>query len=197
MDSVRQMLARLRETVDRHIWVSQYGMGTVGNGSTSMGGLLRSQDIATQANIALLSAADNDDYSFIDQNFQPESLQTWGKRGAVINVEMRRYQEFVLKGLAADGYTVIDADDCDPDETKEVVQEVKAASKELYAGQCQGVSKSDDVSDAELKKLQEKRVKTQEERYQQRKGELSRRYEVEVTPELVEKDDDGWYPQLR
>ncbi|MBD2479589.1 plasmid replication protein, CyRepA1 family [Anabaena sp. FACHB-83] len=197
VDSVRQMLARLRETVDRHIWVSRYGMGTVGNGSTSMGGLLRSQDIATQANIALLSAADNDDYSFIDQNFQPESLQTWGKRGAVINVEMRRYEEFVLKGLAADGYTVIDADDSDPDETKEVVKEVKAASKELYSGQCLGVSESDDVSDAELKKLQEKRVKTQEERYQQRKGELSRRYEVEVTPELVEKDDDGWYPQLR
>ncbi|MHC5772071.1 MAG: plasmid replication protein, CyRepA1 family, partial [Nostoc sp.] len=99
VNSVRQMLARLRETVDRHIWVSQYGMGTVGNGSTSMGGLLRSQDIATQANIALLSASDNDDYSFIDQNFQPESLQTWAKRGAVINVEMRRYREFVLKGL--------------------------------------------------------------------------------------------------
>ncbi|MBD2492113.1 hypothetical protein [Aulosira sp. FACHB-615] len=197
MDSVRQMLARLRETVDRHIWVSRYGMGTVGNGSTSMGGLLRSQDIATQANIALLSAADNDDYSFIDQNFQPESLQTWGKRGAVINVEMRRYQEFVLKGLVADGYKIIDADDSDPDETKEVVKEVKAASKELYSGQCLGVSESDDVSDAELKKLQEKRVKTEEERYQQRKGELSRRYEVEVTPELVEKDDDGWYPQLR
>ncbi|MBU7585527.1 MAG: DUF3854 domain-containing protein [Nostoc sp. TH1S01] len=197
VDSVRQMLARLRETVDRHIWVSQYGMGTVGNGSTSMGGLLRSQDVATQANIALLSAADNEDYSFIDQNFQPESLQTWGKRGAVINVEMRRYQEFVLKGLAADGYTVIDASDSDPDETKEVVKEVKAASKELYSGQCLGVSESDDVSDAELKKLQEKRVKTEEERYQQRKGELSRRYEVDVTPELVEKDDDGWYPQLR
>ncbi|WP_323808783.1 hypothetical protein [Nostoc sphaeroides] len=26
---------------------------------------------------------------------------------------------------------------------------------------------------------------------------MSRRYEIEVTPDLVEKDDDGWYPQLR
>jgi hypothetical protein len=26
---------------------------------------------------------------------------------------------------------------------------------------------------------------------------LSRRYEIDVTPDLVEKDDDGWYPQLR
>jgi hypothetical protein len=32
---------------------------------------------------------------------------------------------------------------------------------------------------------------------QARKAELSRRYEIDVTPELVEKDDDGWYPQLR
>ncbi len=197
VNSVRQMLARLRETVDRHIWVSHYGMGTVGNGSTSMGGLLRSQDIATQANIALLSAADNQDYSFIDSNFQPESLQTWGKRGAVINVEMRRYRESVLKGLEVDGYTVIDADDSNPDETKEVVLEVKAASQELYSQECLGVSQSEDVSDAELKKLQEKRVRTPAERYQQRKAELSRRYEINVTPELVEKDDDGWYPQLR
>ncbi|MDZ7956269.1 hypothetical protein [Nostoc sp. DedQUE09] len=48
-----------------------------------------------------------------------------------------------------------------------------------------------------MKKLQDKRAKTKTERHQQRKAELSRRYEVDVTPDLVEKDDDGWYPQLR
>lgn len=53
------------------------------------------------------------------------------------------------------------------------------------------------LSGAELKKLQDKRAKTKTERHQQRKGELSRRYEIDVTPELVERDDDGWYPQLR
>ncbi|WP_191762167.1 hypothetical protein [Komarekiella delphini-convector] len=46
------------------------------------------------------------------------------------------------------------------------------------------------MSDAELKKLQDKRAKIPTERHQQRKAELSRRYEVEVTPDLVEKDDD-------
>jgi hypothetical protein len=195
VNSVRQMLARLRETVDRHIWVREWGMGRVGNGSTSMGGLLRSQHVATQANIALLSAADNADLSFIDQNFQPESLQTWGKRGCVINVEMKRYQESVLKGLVEDGYTIIDALDSDDD--GEILNEVKAASQELYAAECQAIANSPDLSDAQLKKLQDQRAKTPAERHQQRKSELSRRYEVEVTPELVEKDDDGWYPQLR
>ncbi|MBW4565222.1 MAG: hypothetical protein KME32_29865 [Mojavia pulchra JT2-VF2] len=201
-----QLLARLRETVDRHIWVSRYGMGTVGNGSTSIGGLLRSQHVATQANIALLSAADNQDYSYIDSNFQPESLQAWGKRACVINVEMKRYQEFVLRGLVADGYTVIDAPDADSDEGGEIIKEVKAASNELYSGELKAIARSavpeaiadsDDISDAQLKKLQNQRAKTPAERHQQRKAELSHRYEVEVTPELVEKDDDGWYTQLR
>ncbi len=107
-------------------------MLVVGNGSTSIGGLLRSQHIATQANIALLSAADNDDYSYVDQNFQPESLQTWGKRGSVINVEMRRYRESVFAGLVEDGYTIIDASDADNDESGAVIESVIAASEQLY-----------------------------------------------------------------
>ncbi|WP_375443277.1 plasmid replication protein, CyRepA1 family [uncultured Nostoc sp.] len=197
VNSVRQMLARLRETVDRHIWVREWGMSFVGNGSTSIGGLLRSQHVATQANIALLSAADNDDYSYVDQNFQPESLQTWGKRGSVINVEMRCYRESVLAGLVEDGYTVIDALDADDDESGAVIESVKAASEELYASECKAIANSDELSQTELKKLQDKRAKTKTERHQQRKAELSRRYEVEVTPDLVKKDDNGWYPQLR
>nr|WP_322720426.1 hypothetical protein [Nostoc sp. ChiQUE02]MDZ8233489.1 hypothetical protein [Nostoc sp. ChiQUE02] len=147
--------------------------------------------------IALLSAADNDDYSFVDQNFQPESLQTWGKRGSVINVEMRRYRESVLAGLVEDGYTVIDAEDVDDDESGAVIESVKAASVELYATECQAIAQADELSGAELKKLQDKRAKTKTERHQQRKAELSRRYEVDINPELVGKDDDGWYPQLR
>lgn len=84
-NSVRQMLARLRETVDRHIWVRSSGIGLVGNGSTSVGVLLASQHAAARANIMLLSQADNADFSCIDENFQPESLHTWAKRACVIN----------------------------------------------------------------------------------------------------------------
>jgi hypothetical protein len=137
------------------------------------------------------------DLSYVDQNFQPESLQTWGKRGSVINVEMRRYRESVLGGLVEDGYTVIDALDADDDETGAVIESVKAASQELYTAECEAIADSPTISDAELKKLLDTRAKTKTERHQQRKAELSRRYEIDVTPDLVEKDDDGWYPQLR
>jgi hypothetical protein len=99
--------------------------------------LIRSQHVATQANIALLSAADNDDLSYVDQNFQPESLQTWGKSGSVINVEMRRYRESVLAGLVEDGYTVIDASDADDDESGAIIESVKAASEQLYTTECE------------------------------------------------------------
>ena len=58
----------------------------------------------------------------------------------------------------------------------------------------EAIAQASEVSDAELKKLQDKRAKTKTERQQQRLAELSRRYEIDVTPDLVEKDDDGWYP---
>jgi hypothetical protein len=188
------MLARLRETVDRHIWVRQWGMGVVGNGSTSIGVLLGSQHTACRANIALLSQADNADYS-IDENFQPESLQTWAKQACVINAQMRCYRESVLQGLVEDGYRIIDAGD--GGENQQVLDEVKAASQELYVGECRVIADAETISDGELKKLQDKRAKTKTERQQERKADLGQRYGVDVTPELVCRDSDGWYPQLR
>jgi hypothetical protein len=53
---------------------------------------------------------------------------------------MRRYRESVLAGLFEDGYTVIDADDADNDESGAVIESVKAASQELYTAECQALS---------------------------------------------------------
>ena len=63
-----------------------------------------------------------------------------------------------------------------------VIESVKAASVELYTAECKAIADSDELSGAELKKLQDKRAKTKTERHQQRKAELSRRYEIDVTP---------------
>jgi hypothetical protein len=172
------------------------GLEWVGNGSTSVGVLLASQHAAARANITLLSQADNADYS-IDENFQPESLQTWAKRACVINAQMRCYREFVLQGLVEDGYRVIDAEDIKEEESQGVFESVKAASQELYGEECKAIANSPTISDSEFKKLQDKKAKTKTERYQERKALLNERYGVDVTPELVWRDDEGWYPQLR
>ncbi len=60
-----------------------------------------------------------------------------------------------------------------------------------------GIANAEIISDVELQKLKDKRAKTRDERQQERKADLGERYGVEVTASLVEKDDDGWYPQLR
>jgi hypothetical protein len=196
-NSVRQMLARLRETVDRHIWVKGRGIGRIGNGSTAIGPLLRNQHRLTSANIALLSAADNEDYSYIDQNFQPESLQTWAKRAIVINADMKRYCDAVLEGLVTDGYKILDATDVDADEGKEILESVKKVSDFVYTTDCEETAAVEIPTDTELKKIQDKRAKTRTERQQERKADLVNRYGINVTANLIKKDDGGWYPQLR
>lgn len=240
-NSVRQSLARVRETVPRHVWISQYGLRScrIGNGSTSIGSLILSQQAATRANIQLLTAADHqEDYDFgaIDWGFQRESLNTWAAKACVINAGMARYRETILEGLAADGYNIIPADQrlackelshrskymllknsglmgLSPVEERhswmiyllllskesavEVAEQVKEVRNNLYEEECFAVSKSETYTDSEYAKAKEKRAKTQEERYRERKTELEKRYDVPVTPDIVEKDDDGWYPQLR
>jgi hypothetical protein len=190
-------VARLRENVDRHIWVRSSGIGFVGNGSTSVGVLLASQHAAARANITLLSQADNADFSCIDENFQPESLQTWAKRACVINAQMRCYREFVLQGLEEDGYQVLDADKVPDEECCGVYDSVKAASQELYLEECCAIAQAETITETEFKKLQDKKAKSKTERYQERKALLKERYGVDVTATLIEKDDSGWYPQLR
>jgi hypothetical protein len=59
------------------------------------------------------------------------------------------------------------------------------------------IANSETISDSEFKKLQDKKAKTKTERHQERKASLNERYGVDVTPELVWRDDDGWYPKLR
>jgi hypothetical protein len=135
--------------------------------------------------------------SCIDENFQPESLQTWAKRACFINAQMRCYRESVLQGLVEDGYRIIDMEDVVEEESQQVFEEVKAASQELYGEECRAIASSETISDTEFKKLQDKKAKTKTERHQERKASLKERYGVDVTPGLVGRDDDGWYPQLR
>lgn len=199
-NSIRQILARLRETVPRHVWISRCGLSKsrIGNGSTSKNSLLFSQQAATRANMHLLTVVDHDcDYDFgaVDWQFQRESLNTWAAKACVINAGMARYRETILEGLALDGYCIVESEETES--ASEVATEVITVSNGLYQAECDGISVSKTYSDTEYEKSKEKRAKTKQERYRERKTELVKRYGVEVTPELVEKDDSGWYPQLR
>ncbi|WP_242053891.1 hypothetical protein [Nostoc sp. FACHB-888] len=73
--------------------------------------------------------------SYVDHNFQPESLQTWGKRGSLIMLRCGVIESLFL-GVWSRMGTPLSMDASD-DESGAVIESVKAASEELYTAECE------------------------------------------------------------
>lgn len=203
-DSIRQALARIRTSVPRYLWAAKRGFHKcmVGNGATVKKALIASTKNKASTNIRLLQAADASLSDLdLDTNFQPESLNTWAKRGCYINLTMQNYRSSIVEGLIAEGHEVTA-----PPELKtevlncvtEVETQLKHVAKTKYQADCAHVADAPIPTDAQYQKLKDKRAKTKSERWVERKGNLVRRYgsDVSITPELVAKDDEGWYGKI-
>ena len=198
VDAVCQALERLREDVPRHIWVKTTAKGNrIGNGSTSIKGLLACTHKITAANIRLLQQAGISDFDGLEVNFSPESLITWAKRACLVNAGKNNYREEVVNKLLLAGYELASVLDEDTKGSEIIRDRLKATALLNYQQYCQTIPKMTTPTSSELEQLNHKKAKTKEERYREKKGNLSRRYGLEVTPELVAKDDQGWYPQLQ
>ena len=123
----------------------------------------------------------------------------------MVNAGKNDYREEVIHKLLSEGYELHEPNQQQDENSSDslaidslaIKNELKQTCKENYQSYCQAVTKAVTPSDLELEKLNNKKSKTEQERYQERKGNLSKRYGVKLTPELVEKDDNGWYPQLQ
>lgn len=198
VDAVGQALERLRDDVPRHIWIKTTAKGhRIGNGATSVKKMLASTHKITSANIRLLQQAGIDDLDELDVNFSPESLITWAKMACIVNVGKNNYRDLIVDKLLRTGYELAQTKDEETDCVKAIKQQICATAKNNYHQYCRAVSRINTPTSSELELLNQKKVKTVEERYRERKGNLQRRYGIEVTPQLVEKDDEGWYPQLQ
>lgn len=195
-DSVRQHLSRYRLPVERHIWISKVGINRVGNGDCSVNGLLAGVHQLSAINIKRLVAVDPK--ISIDGNFESICLNTWAKFGAIINLGMRDYANQILKDLAAEGHTIIDVDAEEKEAANDAVKNaVTAVKNEVYQEECEEISAAESPSDDQYKILDKQRTKTKKERLEYRKGFLERRYLVDVTPDLIKKDDEGWHSKIR
>ena len=199
VDAVCQALERLRDDVPRHLWAKTTAKGNrIGNGSTTVRGLLASTHKLARANISLLQQADIDEFEHFEVNSFPESLNTWAKRACVVNTGKNNYREEITAKLIEEGYEVVSRElSHDPDSGKIINEALKKTRTENYQAYCQAVPQVETLTDSELELLKNKRAKTPTERLVERKGNLIKRYGVEATSELVEKDDNGWYPQLQ
>ncbi|WP_339374432.1 hypothetical protein, partial [Picosynechococcus sp. PCC 7002] len=85
----------------------------------------------------------------------------------------------------------------DPALAKDYRDELKAVKDHNYLQERVAISIVENPDDRQYEKLKRQRAKSETERHQERHGKLSRSYGLTVTPDLVEKDDDGWYSQLQ
>lgn len=189
--SARQALFRLREPVERHIWAAPYGIGFIGNGSTSVNSLLASQHKLAKANIRLLQEAALDD---IELNFQPESLRIWAQMAVGVNLGMIDYRQSILTGLKAEGHQIVDASETVDDAVKCAIIGTREQNHQAEAS---AIASAPEISPRQYEQLQEQKAKTQAQRHCQRKHLLVQRYGIPVDASLVLKDDDGWYAQIK
>ncbi|CAD5976877.1 putative protein SYNPCC7002_B0001 [Planktothrix tepida] len=212
-NSVRQALGRIRENIPRFIWMANRGFNQVGNGATSMSSLLGSGQRLTRLNIRLLQQSDFAGLDDLGIGFQSESLVCWAKMAVRFNAGMDHYRETILTALAGEGHQIIEV----PEAKKIPKNAIKSTQKfqtknserptlnelilavkdQNYQAESLAVIHSIDLSDCQYYSLQRKLSKTPEERRAIRKYELKLRYGVAVTSDLIAKDDQGWYEQLR
>ena len=203
-DSIRQVLARIRANVPRYLWAAKRGFYKcmVGNGATVKKALIAGTKNRASKNIRFLQAADASFSDLdLDTNFQPESLNTWAKRGCYINLTMKNYRNSIVDGLIAEGHFVVSPDKPQAEEidsTIEIAEELKQVALDKYQDECSHVADAPIPTDTEYQTLKDKRAKTKSERWSERKGSLLKRYgtDISITPELVAKDDEGWYGKI-
>lgn len=197
-DGVRQHLSRYRPPVPRYIWLNPVGINKVGSGSNSVKALLSGEYRKDKANIKKLTTLGFDET--IEGNFENICLNTWGKLGAIINDGMGKYSEQIINDLKDEGHIICEISTDELPEVSEIEdtkQAINSNCKEEYAGHCKDVPASESITDERFLKLSKQACKTEAEQLQHRKGELERRYNIPATPELVEKDDKGWYSLIR
>lgn len=192
VNSVCQMMARVRDNIPRFLWARERGQGIAG-GSTSVASLRASQQKVAKANIHQLMLAGFEDE--LSPDFQPESLDCWLKMAVRINAGMIDYRASILEALREEGHLIIEDSDDEPNEG--IAKSIGLTRDEAYSQERTEIASANDLTDAEAKKLKDQRAKTREQRHQERKHILKERYGVDVTPDLIEQDDKNWYPQLR
>ncbi|MGK7927175.1 MAG: plasmid replication protein, CyRepA1 family [Spirulina sp.] len=207
-NSVRQAIGRIRENIPRYLWIASFGFNQVGNGSTSIPTLLNSGQRLTQLNVKLLQRSDFAALDDLETGFQAESLLCWAKFAVRFNAATLEYRRTILTALLAEGHIVEEKREekkrIGEEEKKPKEQEInglKAAIAEVrdrnYQEECEAIAFAADINEQEYKILKKQLVKTSSQRRTLRKYELLKRYGLEITPDLVVKDDNGWYTQLR
>jgi hypothetical protein len=201
VDSFAQALARVRADIPRYIWVSEYSPNRLGNGSTDLKQLLAGEHFKAKNNIKMLQSVglrEIPEVRFLedDSPYSP-SLTLWGKNAIKINLEGKNYRELLIKKLENEGYNITPIALGDEESIETLKDEIKSAKNENYSEHKKSVLNADSLSNSEYNSLKEKRELSEGERNQLKRARIERTYGIDLTDELITKDDNNWYPQIR
>ena len=197
-----QMLARLRDPVDRYVWIAQRAINRVGNGSDNAYALLKSTDSQTKATIKALQQHGLGDLETEDGCLNL-ALKTWASYGAEINHDGRNLVASILGNIKADGHFVGDVITDKDKDTNLQMEVVRDENYDYYAETIENQPLIEDKT-AELisKKIQGKikvqgvvQPATEPEKQQLIKYNLQKNY-GESSADTVKKNDKQWYSQL-
>lgn len=189
----RQFLARIRAAIPRYVWARSFGARKIGNGSCNYREVASSTTKNIRINLQLLRDVDFD----LDAAHDPLTLRTWAKMASRVNASLWTFREELQRGLEAEGHRL---QVLGPDAAiaiPPIKQEIDQIRQQHQQVEAQQVTDAPVITEVDYQRLRDKRSKTPEERYTERKYALSQRYGTDVTPELKIKDDEGWYPKIR
>lgn len=197
-DSVRQFLIRVRANIPRYTWIKTTGCNFIGNKTTTPESIYQNEKQQDKYNLARLKAFGHEEIE--DGNYCNIALDTWAKFAAEINDCMWSYAAKIYQDLEEkDGYILrpvvngkIDEFEIPTDdEANALEEEIKAIKDKNYGKHCEDVSQEKDISEMQYETLKKKEEKTKAEKLQLKKAAISHTLGIEVTPEIVEKFDDG------
>jgi hypothetical protein len=222
----RQALARVRDNVPRYVWSAKFGPGKIGNGSCFYRDIAQSTAKLVKYNIMLLKEVDFDLDQQSDpialrtwaKMAARVNLSLWqfresihhglareGHNVTVISDDLTKllgtaepdaevYRQLLAGELnTGDRIFVGLTHDLTAIETvQKAMTQVRSANQKAEAIAVANCAQPEEVSDAVL----DRRNQTLEQRRSKRKQELQNRYPVAVTPELMLKDEQGWYQKL-
>jgi hypothetical protein len=206
-DGVRQFLMRLRDkSVPRLVWIAEQGLG---NKYNNLGSTTKSVDTNSREQFeftqALLTEHDEEwcaEYPEI-RHCNTSSVY-FNNLIATKNKETPKYKRYVMNGLKIENVNLIEVTTannvypCEIDYSSLYVAatETKKTSVEDYR---KALEAQPIISDDEYTKLKNQDALTDNERLSKEAKIISNRYgnALPVTEELVAKDADGWYSQLR
>ena len=192
-----QMLARLRDPVDRYVWISPRAINRIGNGSENAYALLKSTDSQTKATIKALQQNGLGDLETEDGCLSL-AIKTWASYGAEINHDGRNLVASILGNIKADGHTVLEIDGETDKDTNLQMEVVRDENYDQYAETIENQLLIDDKKATEIDNKIRGKIKTpatEQEQQQLIKYNLQKTY-GESSADTVKKDDKQWYSKI-